>query len=67
MLNDVGDFVPDYSQWNDDPTQFYSYFRAHYKPLLDKLANNRYSKIDLSDKDKRLLGHLRDDLTKIIL
>lgn len=44
---------------------FLLYFDAHYKPLLNKLADNPYQKIELSDKDKRLLGFLRDDLNKI--
>lgn len=44
---------------------FTSYFNQHYKPLLNKLADNPYQKIELSDDDKRLLRFLRDDLTKI--
>lgn len=55
----------DFSQWENDKEQFKSYFEAHYKPLLDKLADYPYQKIGLSDKDKRLLGFLRDDLNKI--
>ena len=55
----------DFSQWENDEEQFKSYFDAHYKPLLDKLADNSYSKIELSDKDKRLLDFLRDDLNRI--
>ena len=44
---------------------FTSYFNQHYKPLLNKLADNPYQKIELSDDDKRLLRFLRDDLTTI--
>lgn len=46
---------------------FTSYFNQHYKPLLNKLADNPYQKIELSDDDKRLLRFLRDDLTKIFV
>ncbi len=67
MLDDKGDFVPDWSQWDNEPEKFYYYFKAHYRPLLDKIADCPYQKIDFSDKEKQLLGHLRDDLTKIIL
>ena len=55
----------DFSQWNNEEEQFISYFNTHYKPLLDKMADYPYSKIEFSDKEKRLLGFLRDDLTKI--
>lgn len=55
----------DFSQWNNDEEQFESYFKMHYKTLLDKIADCNYNKIDFSDKEKRLLGFLRDDLTKI--
>ena len=55
----------DFSNWNDDPEQFMFYFNAHYAPLLNKLADNAYKKIELEDKDKRLLTFMRDDLTKI--
>ena len=44
---------------------FLSYYDAHYKPLLNRLADNPYQKIEFSEKDKRLLGFLRDDLNKI--
>ena len=44
---------------------FTFYFNQHYKPLLNKLADNPYQKIELSEKDKRLLNFLRDDLTAI--
>lgn len=44
---------------------FRSYFTTHYKPLLDKLADCEYQKIGLSDKEKRLLGWMRDDLNTI--
>jgi hypothetical protein len=46
---------------------FGSYFERHYKPLLNKIADCPYPKIDLSENDKRLLGFLRDDLTKIFV
>lgn len=55
----------DFSQWNNDEEQFESYFKTHYKPLLNKIADCQYNKIDFSDKEKRLLSFLRDDLTKI--
>ena len=44
---------------------FTSYFNQHYKPLLDKLADSPYPKIELLPKDRLLLGFLRDDLLKI--
>ena len=59
------EFTPDYSQWDNDPESFRSYFAQHYAPLLNKLADNPYNKIDLSDEDKRLVRFLRDDLLKI--
>lgn len=49
----------------DARDNFIFYFHYHYKPLLDKLADNPYQKIELSEKDKRLLGFLRDDMNKI--
>lgn len=60
----------DFSKWEFDTDgvtdsgvdNFRSYFAAHYEPLLNKLADYEYSKIDLSEKEKRLLGFLRDDL-----
>ena len=54
--------------WESDKEaleNFESYFSRHYKPLLDKMADNPYPKIDLSENEKRLLNFLRDDLTKI--
>ena len=59
------EFTPDYSQWDNDPQCFQSYFKAHYAPLLNKLADSPYNKIDLTDKDKRLVRLMRDDLLKI--
>lgn len=66
----------DFSKWNSNPESmqieyedgaenFTTYFNQHYKPLLNKLADNPYQKIELSDDDKRLLRFLRDDLTTI--
>ena len=43
---------------------FESYFRCHYEPFLNKLADNR-DKLGLSDKEKQLLGFMRDDFIKI--
>ena len=60
------DFTPDYSQWGNDPESFQSYFKEHYAPLLNKIADNPYYKIDLTDKDKKLARLLRDDLFKIL-
>ena len=59
------EFTPDFSQWDNDPQCFQSYFRQHYAPLLNKIADSPYSKIDLTDKDKRLVRLMRDDLLKI--
>lgn len=58
-------FTPDYSQWDNDPQCFQSYFRRHYAPLLNKIADSPHNKIDLSDKDKKLVRLMRDDLLKI--
>ena len=58
----------DFRNWQDDDNaeeNFLSYFHYHYKPLLDKIADNPYPKIDLTEKEKHLLGFLREDLTKI--
>lgn len=49
----------------DNLDTFKSYFNIHYRPLLDKLADSPYPKIELLPKDKLLLGFLRDDLLKI--
>lgn len=63
----------DFSKWEFDTDgvtdscvdNFRNYFTAHYKPLLDKLADYEHQKIELSEKEKRLLGFLRDDLETI--
>ena len=62
----------DFTKWangdmsdQDAKDNFISYFNQHYKPLLNKLADNPYQKIEMSEKDKTLLSHLRDDLTEI--
>lgn len=59
------EFTPDFSQWDNDPQCFQSYFRGHYAPLLNKIADSPYNKIDLTDKDKKLVRLMRDDLLKI--
>lgn len=59
------EFTPDYSQWDNDPERFQSYFAQHYAPLLNKIADCPHNKIDLSDKDKKLVRLMRDDLIKI--
>lgn len=59
------EFTPDYSQWDNDPDCFQSYFKQHYAPLLNKVADCDFNKIGLSDKDKHLFCLMRDDLVKI--
>ena len=50
--------------YDDGAENFASYFKCHYKPLLDRLTDEE-QKLSLSDSDKRLLSLLRDDLTAI--
>ena len=59
------EFTPDYSQWDNDADCFQSYFAQHYVPLLNKIADSPSNKIELSDKDKKLVRLMRDDLLKI--
>ena len=49
----------------DARDNFESYFHYHYKPLLKKLSETQYPKIDLSDEDFRLLHFTCDDFLKI--
>ena len=39
-------------------------FPCHYLSVLNKIADCQYSKIDFSDREKEILAHLRDDLTR---
>jgi len=59
------EFTPDYSQWDNDPDCFQSYFAQHYAPLLNKIADCPHDKIELSGRDKHLVRLMRDDLLKI--
>lgn len=59
------EFTPDYSQWDNDPDCFQSYFKQHYAPLLNKIADNPYEKIELTGRNKHLFRLMRDDLLKI--
>lgn len=47
----------------DDLKSFGSYFEAHYRPMLEDLA---YNGVKLTDRYKRLLGFLLDDLNKVV-
>jgi len=55
----------DFTSWGNDEERFTAYFWRHYAPLLDKLAGCPYEKLDLTTKDKMLLGRMRDDLKAI--
>ena len=55
----------DFGNWGNSEGQFKNYFWQTYAPLLDKLVACPYEKLDLSAKNKLLLGHLRDDLKVI--
>ena len=59
------EFTPDYSPWDNDADCFQSYFKQHYAPLLNKIADSPYSKVDLTDREKHLARLMRDDLLKI--
>lgn len=59
------EFTPDYSQWGNDPDCFQSYFKQHYAPLLNKIADSPYEKVELTERDKHLFRLMRDDLFKI--
>ena len=49
------EFTPDFSQWDNDPQCFQSYFREHYAPLLNKIADSPYNKIDLTDEERNMI------------
>lgn len=44
---------------------FTSYFNQHYKPLLEKLSETQYPKIDLSEDEFRILHFMCDDFLRI--
>lgn len=44
-----------------DKENFKSYYEYHYKPLLESLSKNA----SLSDKEKRLIAFLKDDIEEI--
>ncbi len=46
----------------DDLNSFASYFEVHYKPMLEELSTG---KSKLTDRHKRLLGFLLDDISAI--
>ena len=53
--------------WNskeETEEAFSSYFKAHYLPLLNKLADTTDS---LTDEDKTLCGFMRDDFTNMFI
>lgn len=44
---------------------FTSFFNQHYKPLLEKLSETQYPKIDLSENELRILHFMCDDFLRI--
>ncbi|MBO7123241.1 MAG: hypothetical protein J6V90_08185 [Treponema sp.] len=55
----------DFTSWENDEERFTAYFWRHYAPILNKLADCPYDKVELTAKDKMLIPKMRDDLLTI--
>ena len=56
--------------WKDEEDakdNFGFYFNQHYKPLLEKLSETQYPKIDLSESELKMLHFMCEDFLKIFV